>query len=81
MICLKQNITVDVQGCTNALKYRMSEKGHPEHSSLIAIGWHHDIPFILNIRRSLLSTAPRHTVHPEHSSLIAIHGTTTYRSS
>jgi hypothetical protein len=23
--------TVDVQGCTNALKDRMSEKGHPEH--------------------------------------------------
>jgi hypothetical protein len=24
-------MTVDVQGCTNALKDRMSEKGHPEH--------------------------------------------------
>jgi hypothetical protein len=57
-------MTVDVQGCTNALKDihtwmcvsrvmqeqlpRMSEKGHPEH------------------RRSLPSMAPRHTVHPEH---------------
>jgi len=30
-------MTVDVQGCTNALKDRMSEKGHPEHSSLLAI--------------------------------------------
>jgi hypothetical protein len=24
-------MTVDVQGCTNALEDRMSEKGHPEH--------------------------------------------------
>jgi hypothetical protein len=24
-------MTVDVQGCINALKDRMSEKGHPEH--------------------------------------------------
>ena len=24
-------MTVDVHGCTNALKDRMSEKGHPEH--------------------------------------------------
>jgi hypothetical protein len=24
-------MTVYVQGCTNALKDRMSEKGHPEH--------------------------------------------------
>ena len=29
--CLKTSITVDVQGCTNALKDRMSEKGRPEH--------------------------------------------------
>jgi len=26
-----------VHGCTNALKDRMSEKGHPEHSPLFAI--------------------------------------------
>jgi len=24
-------MTVDVHGCTNALKDRMSERGHPEH--------------------------------------------------
>jgi len=29
--CLRAVTTVDVQGCTNALKDRMSEKGHPEH--------------------------------------------------
>ena len=29
--CLKTSITVDVQGCTNALRDRMSEKGRPEH--------------------------------------------------
>ena len=29
--CLRTSITVDVQGCTNALKDRMSEKGRPEH--------------------------------------------------
>ena len=29
--CLRAVMTVDVHGCTNALKDRMSEKGHPEH--------------------------------------------------
>jgi hypothetical protein len=29
-------MTVDVQGCTNALKDRMSEKGHPEHIRSLA---------------------------------------------
>ncbi|NQZ86410.1 MAG: hypothetical protein HRT54_02380 [Colwellia sp.] len=29
--CLRTAMTVDVQGCTNDLKDRMSEKGHPEH--------------------------------------------------
>jgi hypothetical protein len=32
MICREQKImNVDVHGCTNALKDRMSERGHPEH--------------------------------------------------
>jgi len=28
-------MTLDVQGCTNALKDRMSEKGHPEHKKAL----------------------------------------------
>ena len=29
-------MTVDVQGCTNALKERMSERGRPEHIRSLA---------------------------------------------
>jgi hypothetical protein len=58
-------MTVDVQGCTNALKDRMSEKGHPEHRrSLPSMATRHTVH--PEHRRSLPSMATRHTVHPEH---------------
>jgi hypothetical protein len=103
-------LAIVVQRNINVLKDRMSEKGHPEHSSFLAIlsilaittylsPWtfvapchpfytcHHDIPFILNIRRSLpsfLYLPSRHTLHLEHSSLlviVSILAITTYPSS
>ena len=58
-------MTVDVQGCTNDLKDRMSEKGHPEHRrSFPSVPSRHTVH--PEHRRSLPSLASRHTVHPEH---------------
>ena len=58
-------MTVDVQGCTNALKDRMSEKGHPEHIRSYA-----SMPPRYTVHpehiRSYASMPPRYTVHPEH---------------
>jgi hypothetical protein len=67
-------LSIDVLGCTNALKGRMPEKSHPEHPrSFSSMKPRHTIH--PEHRRSFSSMKPRHTIHPEHKKpLISING-------
>ena len=60
-----RNMVAEVQGCTNDLKDRMSEKGHPEHRRSLPSTC---MEVLMQRRHGCLGAAmaSRHTVHPEH---------------
>ena len=71
--CRGANICPYIHGHSSLLVFTHMDVGYEDNAGAIIFPWHRDIPYILYIRHSLPSMAPRHTVHPWHRRT-AFHG-------